>query len=458
MRELITRASEIATEISKQSEVLIVTHIDADGITAGSIAYQSLIRAGIDARITFVKQLDSSQIEKIKDENMFVWFTDLGSGQLNELADIDFAITDHHMPVAKHRMQLNPHDFGYDGSVDLSGAATTYLVASLVRKKSGTLVDFERANLDLATLAIVGSVGDLQDSKWGKLVGLNRNIVEEAVRNGYLSVVKDLRFFGKQTRPVAKMLEYNTDPFISGISASEKGSIEFLSSLGIDPWKRWIDLSFEEKRKVISAIVRRCVECHLPYSSIMRIVGESYILLDQPEGCEKRDAMEFSTLLNATARYGEAEVGLRVCLGDEDAFRRARTLLQNHRRNLSSGIRLVDEIGIEEMRNLQYFHAQDEIPDSIVGIVAGMCFHKGNINKPIVAFAETDNGVKVSARATYKLVEMGVHLAKAIKKAAELVGGSGGGHSIAAGATIPEGKEEEFLKILDDIIGEQIRK
>ena len=34
----------------------------------------------------------------------------------------------------------------------------------------------------------------------------------------------------------------------------------------------------------------------------------------------------------------------------------------------------------------------------------------------------------------------------------------GGGHNIAAGATIPKGKEEEFLEILEKIIKSQLSK
>jgi RecJ-like exonuclease len=35
------------------------------------------------------------------------------------------------------------------------------------------------------------------------------------------------------------------------------------------------------------------------------------------------------------------------------------------------------------------------------------------------------------------------------------VGGVGGGHAVASGATIPKGKETEFLAKLDSIVGEQ---
>ncbi|AKG92462.1 Single-stranded DNA-specific exonuclease [Geoglobus ahangari] len=455
MKEILKRASELSDVVRKAEEVTVVTHIDADGITSGAIAYRCLERAGKEVRIRFVKSLDDEEIERIANESTFVWFTDLGSGQISsiEKSGLNFIVTDHHVPEKVTENQLNPHIFGYDGSYELSGATTTYLLARALG-----------LNYDLSAIAIVGAVGDLQDSNYGRLIGLNSSIVDEAVRNGYVKVVRDLKFFGKQTRPVYKMLEYTFDPYMPGISGSERGAIRFLDSIGVrvkdgERWLRWIDLSEEEKRKAVSEIVRLLMSSNTPFSQIMRMVGDTYILLEEEEGSELRDAMEFSTLLNATARYGEEEVGLLVCLGDRGkAFSRARSLLQNHRRNLSDGLRLVDEIGIEEMQNIQYFHAGRKILDTIVGIVAGMSYSFANRNKPIIAFAENEDGVKVSARATKLLVERGVHLAQAIKIAAEKVGGKGGGHSIAAGATIPKGSEEEFLRILDRVIGEQFCK
>ncbi|MDK2796215.1 MAG: single-stranded-DNA-specific exonuclease, partial [Archaeoglobaceae archaeon] len=168
MGSLIKKAEELSELIREQSDVLVVTHIDADGITAGSIALRALNRAGIEADIRFLKQLDKKEVEKIADEGKFVWFTDLGSGQLSMLKDLDFVITDHHIPEFASERQLNPHDFGLDGSIEMSGAMATFLVASRI---------FPSARL--GALAIVGSVGDLQDSKFGKLVGVNRKIAEK---------------------------------------------------------------------------------------------------------------------------------------------------------------------------------------------------------------------------------------------------------------------------------------
>jgi RecJ-like exonuclease len=45
-------------------------------------------------------------------------------------------------------------------------------------------------------------------------------------------------------------------------------------------------------------------------------------------------------------------------------------------------------------------------------------------------------------------------LGKVMQEASTAVGGSGGGHDIAAGAFIPAAAEEEFLRRVDGLVGE----
>ncbi|MCZ7406285.1 MAG: DHHA1 domain-containing protein, partial [Candidatus Methanoperedens sp.] len=80
-----------------------------------------------------------------------------------------------------------------------------------------------------------------------------------------------------------------------------------------------------------------------------------------------------------------------------------------------------------------------------------------NRDLPIIAFADSDGGVKVSSRGNQDLIRKGLNLGEAISEAAKAVGGTGGGHDIAAGAFIPGESKSEFLKILDRKIGSQIR-
>jgi len=108
---------------------------------------------------------------------------------------------------------------------------------------------------------------------------------------------------------------------------------------------------------------------------------------------------------------------------------------------------------------LQYFHAGKGIRDTIVGIVANMLISSEDVSSdlPLIGFADKgDREVKASARATEELIEKGLNLSLAMKKAAKQLNGVGGGHNIAAGATIPKGKEEEFLDILEKEIKTQL--
>ena len=164
--------------------------------------------------------------------------------------------------------------------------------------------------------------------------------------------------------------------------------------------------------------------------------------------------------MNSTARYGQYEVGLKVCLGDRNEWlKKAQILLSGHRRNLVESLQFAKEEKIQKRKFLRFFHAGEGIRDTIIGIVTNMMLNSEDVENdlPLIGFAYTENGdVKVSARTTQDFVDKGLDLSKALKKAAEKLDGVGGGHNIAAGATIPQGKEEEFLDLLEKEIKTQL--
>lgn len=460
MKNLRKRAESCAERIRTQKSVHVVSHIDADGLTSAGIICTALKRAGIEYSTRFVKQLDEKALDKLANENHnLVIFTDLGSGMCEPLKTrgIRAVVSDHHRPQGELEfpdLHLNPHLFGANGAYELSGSGTTYLLASALGK-----------NQDLADLAIVGAVGDMQHLKKGQLTGINREILKEGAREGVLSYRKDLTLFGKQTRPIFKLLQYSSDPYLPGLTGDEDACIEFLQERGLrfsqeERWRRWIELNPSEKQKLVSGLIQYCLSLGLSTYKIERLVGEVYELLKEREGTEMRDASEFSTLLNATARYDHAEIGLAVCMGNrEEAYEAARKLLAEHRQNLVNGLIYVKEKGVIELENLQYFDAGSEIKETIVGIIAGMSSTiVPNRNLPIIAFANSEEGIKVSARATQDLIRKGINLSEAMEKVSAEVGGAGGGHDIAAGATIPKGNQEEFIQKLDLFIGKQLKK
>ena len=456
MHQMKERAAQCAEEIKKHSSIHVVSHIDADGLTSAAIICTALDRMGTGYSTRFVKQLDDTIIADLAEQDHeLVIFTDLGSGMLESIQShgINAIVSDHHQPRGEMQNHLNPHLFGANGSYELSGSGTTYILASALGD-----------NRDLADLAIVGAMGDLQHMKKGYLTGINRLILEEGANSNVLKFEKDITLFGKQTRPVFKLLQFASDPYIPGLTGSEDACIEFLHKQGIrfsgdERWRRWIDFEQGEKQKVVSALVQYCLSAGLPPYKIERLIGEVYTLLKEGEGTEMRDASEYSTLLNATARYDHAEIGLAVCMGDRgDAYEQACKLLAEHRKNLVDGLMFVKEQGLTKLKNLQYFDAGSSIRETIVGIIAGMSTSiTSDRSLPIIAFADTDDGVKVSARGTQDLIRKGLNLSEAMSKISAEVGGAGGGHDIAAGATIPIVAKDEFIRKLDEMIGMQIR-
>ncbi|MCL1984747.1 MAG: DHH family phosphoesterase [Methanomassiliicoccaceae archaeon] len=457
-------AAKAASVIKKGKDVLVVGHIDADGISAAAIASKTLERLGIPYDTLFLKKLDEASIASINASSAsLVWIVDLGSGYLSLITRNNVVVSDHHVPDPDWMIgqtslfdfsglvHVNPHCHGMDGSGEISGAGVTYIISKEIDPK----------NTDLAYLAVVGAVGDIQDQAGSRFVGYNRKILSDAVDNGDVEIVGDLRLFGRETRPLIQFLQYCNDPVLPGLTSNNAECSKFFSDLRIElkkngSWRAWNNLDDNEKDEIKIALIERLERSGSPAE---RLMGEVYTLPKFERGSELRDAKEFATLLNSCGRYDDAATGLRICLGHKDALNDAAKNRAEHKKQLSIAIGLIKQGNMVRIRkHVQYFHARNEIRDTIVGIAAGMILGSDGVRNdlPMIAFANTDDGIKVSARADKGLITKGLDLSVAVKTAAEAVGGYGGGHNIAAGATIPEGKEYDFLGLVEKIIGEQI--
>jgi len=464
--------------LARAHAVSVATHIDADGISAAAIASTALSRAGKSSDVSFHKKLDEQVLASLRKKRAdIVWFTDFGSGSLSKIEGIESVVTDHHVPEEGTKafgkkgqtslgdfssiVHLNPQVHGISGANELSGAGCTFLAALALDEK----------NSDLAHLAVLGAVGDLQDQKSKRLEGLNRMILDVARSNGSVEATEDIRYFGRETRPLHKMLEFSSDPFLPRITGNEEGALGFLLELGIElkegeAWRTWSNLTPTEKNRIISELRDYLIGMRRRQEVVDRLVGEVYVFPKERKGTPLRDSKEFATLLNACGRHGRAEVGLRICMGERgEVLSEGEALLRDHRSALSKALAWAKGSGIIRLKNIQFFDAGDEIEDTIVGTVAGMLLGSEGADRtaPMVAFAESteysdEPKLKTSGRGTQELVSKGMDLSEAMKKAAELVGGIGGGHNIAAGATIPAGRRDEFLDKLDEVVGIQITR
>jgi single-stranded-DNA-specific exonuclease len=453
-----SRLKSFSEELSVFDEYLVISHHDADGITSCSITVDFLESLGRSVDYFCLKQIDSFTVKKIRDYGgATVVFTDFGSGHhslLEEHGVKDYFVIDHHPPEREYARQMNPHDFGVDGGSDISGAGMAYLVARSLGRK------------EMAHLAVVGAVGDMQDSR-GALESLNRLILSDAVGSGTIQVENDIRMFGRQSRTLTQMLAYSSDPIIPGITGDQSACANFLSSQNIEltdgeSYRSYVDLSPDERQRLITGLYMKLIDDRTPDHVIDRMFGEVYTLLLEPHRSELRDAKEFATVLNACGRQKQPDIGVRVCLGDRGLhWNMARQLLEAHRRQLAEGLEFLSDAGVTELSNLSFFDAQDKIKESIIGIIAGMAYGANLIprDRPILAFAQDLDDpeyFKVSSRANWELVRRGIRLGKALSQCSREFGGEGGGHDIAAGARAPKKHMMEFIESVNETFKKQL--
>lgn len=444
--------------ITASDDITIISHIDADGIASEAILSQAIARAEIQHSTVFVRQLEPLTMSQVPDNVSLKIFTDLGAGQQNlfeerGFSDDEILIVDHHVSQACNRnyQQVNCLPYGH---LKMSAAGISYLIAKAI----------DPINTDLAKMGIIGNVGDMMARETCGLVGLARDvIVEDAVRHKNVEVRRrDLNCYGISTRPLYLSLAYNDDPFIKGISNNVEGAKQFLRKIGIKQqtdegrWLVWEEYSVDDQRTIISALAEQLIANGEP---INRLLAETYHFPDEPVRTPLRNAQEYATLLNACGRWGRPQVGSAILRGDRGgSFREAEHMLVNHRAIIRDLLGYIIDSGVTKLEWIQYLHVGAKYPDTIVGIGAGMALSKLDNSKPILIMCtvpEDKNLTKVSMRTTERMVERGVDLQKAIGDASSKFGGVGGGHRIAAGAYIPKSAEQEFVILVNKILGEQ---
>jgi single-stranded-DNA-specific exonuclease len=461
-------AETILEHIEKGRSILVISHLDADGLSAAGIMGSALARIGASFRLRIERWLDEDVAgEMSAEKDCLPVLTDMGSGHLDILNETakgrTLVILDHHQPIEesdKAFVHVNPHLFGIDSARDLSGAGTAYLVAKALSGR----------NVDLASIGVVGALGDLQDKYDGRgLGGVNSLIVEDATEAGCLQVETDLLFFGRETRPIHKALAYTTNPFIPGISGEEDKSLAFLMGLGIKPkkgdkWRALRDLSQEEKRKLFSALSDYLVSKGYRSDAAMGLLGTVYILKREEPWTPLRDAREFAVLLNATGRMGKPSLGVAICMGDRArCLEEANEALDEYRRTIAEYLRWVDANPdrIEEMRSIYVLHGGQTIDEKVISAISTiLSTNMPDMEKPVIAYsliAEEDL-IKVSARTVEILTRRGLNLGEILHIAAEKFSGNGGGHDIAAGGQVPSEHRERFLKYVDELVRDSLTR
>ncbi len=422
-REKIEEVAKEFSEIPKDKEIQIISHFDTDGITSASIIVKCLRRMDMKFSTLIVKTLTPEIIFGVP-ENKIILFVDLASNSLEYIRKLKqkVFIIDHHeitQKIPKNVSMINPQLHERKEVISSSGLA--YLFAKTINSE----------NKDLASLAVVGMIGDSID---------NLDVSNNEITKDSDVIMKKGVLLYPSTRPLNRVLEFSSEPYIPTVTGNKEGVIEMLREIGFEPnggrYKSLIELSEDEMTSLSTAILLRRVE-----KNNENLIGNIFLVkhFNQLE-----DAREMSAKINATSRLGEPYTAILFCLGDSNAKKDVERLYAKYKQMIINGLRHIE--AMEKIKGDGYviINAKSEINESVISVITTILSKSSMYNEGtvIVSMTYTDEGqIKVSART----VRQGRSVREILSKVIPEIGGEFGGHKYAAGCTFPVSKEDEFL-------------
>ncbi len=429
--------------------VRIISHLDCDGLTSASILSAAFQKQDVKFSLSIIPNLTETILKQLSLESYKTYFfLDLGSGMLKEIEEAlpekNIFILDHHQPQDSltNINHINPHLFSLDGS-EISAAGITYFFAK----------ELNQENIKLSHLGIIGAIGDMQGKNgFSEIVNL---ILDDAVKVGKIEIKKGLRMFGAQTKPLLKLLLYSTDPYIPGITGNESEVHKFLKELDISPDKKLTNLTEEETKKLVTAIILKRLGSE---ENPEDILGFNYLLKDEPDESPTKDAKEFSTLLNSCGRLGKSSVGIGVCLNDKSSKQKANEILAQFRIELITSLNWFysnrNSSFIIEKPGFVIINAENNVRPSIIGTLTSIISNSNlySTNTILISMAHTpEEDIKISTRICGR--SKNINLKQLLNSITNLLGIESGGHNYAAGSVIPLEKEQEFIQLVIKQLG-----
>ncbi|MFH1889827.1 MAG: DHH family phosphoesterase [Nanoarchaeota archaeon] len=429
LKEDIKKKAEKFLERTKNKEIFLISHFDTDGITSATIMIQTLRKLDRKFTVKILKSLEEKFVRKLPRDKVIL-FLDLASGSLDFIEEEkleDVFIIDHHevsKEIPDGVEMINPW---FNGKEKLSSSGLVYLFCNEINpdnKKHGKL-------------AVLGMIGDFSEESID-LLG------EEILTSGDIQRRKGLMIY-PSTRPLNRILEYNSNPYIPGVTGNSEGVRDLLRESGIEPekskYKSIIELNENEMKNLTTSIMLRS-----PKTKDKDIIGNIYLLkfFNRLE-----DAREVSAMINACSRLGASNRALSFCLEISEARKKAEEIHVKYKQHLISGLNIVSKMEKIEGKGFVIINAQDNIMDTIVGTIASILSSSGVYEEGtiIATMAYYENKVKVSTRISGR-ESKGRNLREILEAVINEVGGETGGHEFAAGCIISRENETKFIEVL----------
>jgi single-stranded DNA-specific DHH superfamily exonuclease len=304
----------------------------------------------------------------------------------------------------------------------------------------------DRHNWDMFDMALVGAMADRQHL--GGLKGLNARLALIAEDKGSIRSLKRLKLM---ELPVREALAQNFEPLFLRFFTGEEDPGDYLEALGVPAETPVSRLGEEERSRLGSALALELLR-----QGVRPELASDVLMTGYTSRRYEGSIEQISHLVNSAGRRGEMALGMAACLGSRDALLRAGALREQHRKGIREGLERVIAGEYREGENIRHFESDsDERAGALAGLA--MMFILGP-EKPTLSYARVGDEYKISGRGTDYLVKRrGVDLAAALKTAAELLGGRGGGHPPAAGASVPVDRLGELLTAVDGLVGAQLK-
>jgi single-stranded-DNA-specific exonuclease len=393
-------AETVAAQIRRQEFVEVLAHHDADGIAAAAILCHAMLRSGVRFRLRIRQDVNASDLSG---DSAYL-LCDIGAG----IADLPKTtmVVDHHLPLFDGEFHVNPRLAGIDGDRELSAAGTAYIVA----RKMGD-------NRDLAGLVIPGIIGDGQE-----MAGQNLEIFNEAIANGICVPDRGLKLPG---RDMTERWYTAINPYLDGISGT--------GQLVADALDHAREQATGDNKPRLDTLISRVVLEAAPKATVAAlqgIYGDTFHL--QREVIE--DAHALAAVIDACGKSGNGDIGATLCLRSPHDIDRAWEIARQHRIRVIEAVRTARPhegvAGVYEVKDAT-------VPSDVADILSRDLAATG----PVLVYAKSGDLCRLSVRSPAGST---LELGPKVRALAAACGGSGGGHNLRAGATIPCDKVGTF--------------
>jgi RecJ-like exonuclease len=427
LEEEIERVVNKFLEKSVSSEIQVISHFDTDGITSATIMTQTLKKLERPFSLRIVKNLDEEIIKNLPKDKITI-FLDLASNSINHIVKYnlkDVFIIDHHQIIQEIPEEISMINPELSNRQKISSSGLTYLFCRHLDKDAK----------DLAKLAILGMIGDMMEKEIGKL---NNEILED----GNIQRKRGLLIY-PATRPINRVLELSSNPYIPGVTGNLKGVQELLREVGLNPidgnYKSLMELDDEEMGKLITGVLLRN-----PKTKSESIIGDIFLI---KFFSKLEDAREISAKINACSRSNESSLAVQLCMEVPSANKKVETIYAKYKQEIVSALKFALESKKIEGRGFVILNAENNIRDTMIGTIASIISNSNLYEEgtSIITMAYNGDKIKVSAR---NVGRVGRNVREILQNVMNIVKGEVGGHEFAAGCNLSRKDESGFLELL----------